>query len=144
MPILWGEPSMLGWLGLRPQRIALVMASLGFVSLGLPEGLLGVAWPSIRASFDLPLDALGLLLATFATGYFVSSAASGAALGRLGVGTALAASCAMTGCALIGYAFAPAWSTMVALGGVLGLGAGTIDGGLNTYAAVAHGARVLN
>ena len=38
--------------------ITLGLASLGFVSLGLPEGMLGVAWPSIRASFGLPLDAL--------------------------------------------------------------------------------------
>src|SRR5947207_10347579 len=104
---------------------ALLMASLGFVSLGLPEGLLGVAWPSIRASFDLPLDALGFLLATFATGYFVSSAVSGRVLSRFGIGEALAASCAITGTSLVGYSVAPSWPAMVVLGGVLGLGAGT-------------------
>jgi fucose permease len=122
----------------------LALASLGFVSLGLPEGLLGVAWPSIRASFGLPLDALGLLLATFATGYFASSAASGRVIGRFGIGAVLAASCGLTGIALLGYSLAPGWSSMVALGFVLGLGAGTIDAGLNTYAAMAHGPRVLN
>jgi fucose permease len=126
------------------QALTLGLASLGFVSLGLPEGLLGVAWPSIRATFDLPLDALGLLLATFASGYFVSSAFSGRVIARLGVGLALAASCAVTGVSLLGYALAPAWPPMVALGVALGLGAGTIDAGLNTYAAVAHGPRVLN
>src|SRR5437016_6075293 len=126
------------------QRATLVLASLGFISLGLPEGLLGVAWPSIRASFGLPLDALGLLLGTFASGYFVSSAVSGRVLTRLGIGRALAISCGLTGISLLGYAAAPAWLSMVALGGVLGLGAGTIDAGINTYAAVAHGARVLN
>jgi fucose permease len=128
----------------RGKAVTLGLASLGFVSLGLPEGMLGVAWPSIRASFGLPLDALGLLLGPFATGYFVSSAASGRVLTRLGVGQALAISCAVTGLSLLGYALSPAWLSMVALAGVLGLGAGTIDSGVNTYAAVAHGARVLN
>ncbi|MBV9323102.1 MAG: MFS transporter [Chloroflexi bacterium] len=122
----------------------LVLASLGFVSLGLPEGMLGVAWPSIRATFDLPLDALGLLIATFAAGYFVSSAISGRVIGRFGVGGVLAASCCLTGVCLLGYAVAPSWSGMVVLAAFLGLGAGTIDGGLNTYAAIAHGPRTLN
>ena len=88
---------------------ALTLASLGFVSLGLPEGLLGVAWPSIRNSFGLSLDALGLLLATFATGYFVSSAISGRVLSRFGIGTVLSASCAVTGISLLGYSIAPTW-----------------------------------
>jgi fucose permease len=114
------------------------------VSLGLPEGSLGVAWPSIREAFGLPLDALGLLLATFACGYFISSAVSGRVLSRLGIGPALSGSCALTGISLLGYSLAPGWLSMVALGGLLGLGAGIIDGGLNTYAAVQHGSRVLN
>lgn len=126
------------------RKAALILASLGFVSLGLPEGLLGVAWPSIRASFGLSLDALGLLLATFATGYFVSSAISGRVLGRFGIGTVLSASCAVTGASLLGYSLAPTWPAMVVLGAMLGVGAGTIDAGLNTYAAVQHGPRVLN
>src|SRR5438067_12274911 len=87
--------------------ITLGLASLGFISLGLPEGLLGVAWPSIRASFDLPLDALGLLLGTFASGYFVSSALSGRLLTSFGVGSVLSASCTTTGACLLGYALVP-------------------------------------
>ena len=63
----------------RGDVLTLGLASLGFVSLGLPEGLLGVAWPSIRATFGLPIDALGLLLATSAGGYFVASAVNGRA-----------------------------------------------------------------
>src|SRR5437868_11069978 len=93
--------------------ITLGLASLGFVSLGLPEGLLGVAWPSIRASFGLGLDALGLLLATFASGYFVASALSGRVLERFGIGTVLAGSCALTGISLLGYSAAPSWGAMV-------------------------------
>src|SRR5438067_10362345 len=102
--------------------ITLGLASLGFVSLGLPEGMLGVAWPSIRTSFGLPLDALGLLLAPFATGYFISSATSGRVVGRFGIGSALAASCGLTGASLLGYAWSPAWLSMLALSGLLGIG----------------------
>jgi fucose permease len=126
------------------QHAPLILASLGFVSLGLPEGLLGVAWPSIRASFGLPLDALGLLLATFASGYFVSSAVSGRFITRLGIGSVLSVSCALTGTCLLGYSLAPSWPAMVAIGALLGIGAGVIDASLNTYAAMAHGPRVLN
>jgi fucose permease len=54
---------------------------------------------------------------------------------RLGVGRVLAASCAMTGVALLGYTFVPAWWMMVLLGVLAGLGAGAIDAGLNTYVA---------
>src|SRR5258708_7922885 len=111
----------------RAQRATLVLASLGFISLGLPEGLLGVAWPSIRASFDLPLDALGLLLGTFASGYFLSSALSGKLLTSFGIGSVLSASCATTGGCLLGYALAPSWPPMGRRGGVLGVGPGCLS-----------------
>ncbi len=123
--------------------LTLSLASVGFVSLGLPEGLLGVAWPSIRETFGLSLDALGVLLATFAGGYFVASAVNGRVLARAGVGVVLSASCALTGASLIGYALVPSWPMMVALGAAAGAGGGTIDAALNVY-ATAHGARVLN
>lgn len=127
----------------REHALTLSLASLGFVSMGLPEGLLGVAWPSIRSQFDLSLDALGFLLATFAAGYFIASAVNGRVLARVGVGTVLGASCTITGTALIGYSISPSWPMMVALGGAAGAGGGTIDAALNVY-VTKHGARVLN
>ena len=120
------------------------LAYLGFVSLGLPDGLLGIAWPSIRATFGLPLDALGALLVMFTAGYLASSFTSGWLLARIGVGTLLALSCAATALSLIGYALAPAWWAMVALGMLAGLGAGAIDAGLNTFAAILFSARTVN
>lgn len=117
----------------------IVLAFVAFISLGLPDGLLGVAWPSIRANFSLPLDALGLFLIGSVAGYLTSSFFSGQLMSRLGVGGLLAASCAATGASLIGYTLAPAWGVMVALGVVAGLGAGAIDAGLNTYIAAHHG-----
>ena len=125
-------------------RLVPVLAALAFVSLGLPDGLLGVAWPSIRASFGLPLDALGALLVAATTGYVASSFSSGHLLGRLNLGTVLAVSCGLTAAALLGYASAPSWLVMLGLGAVLGLGSGAIDAALNTYVATHHGPRMLN
>ncbi len=117
-------------------KIGLVLlAYIAFISLGMPDGLLGVAWPSIRAGFGIPLDAVGMLLTAATAGYMTSSFLSGPLTARLGVGRVLAASCAMTGAALISYTLVPAWWMMALLGVVAGLGAGAIDAGLNTYVA---------
>jgi fucose permease len=115
------------------------LAYIAFISLGLPDGLLGVAWPSIRADFSQPLDSLGFMLVSGMLGYITSSFLSGQLMARLGVGGLLAASCAATGAGLIGYTLVPTWWMMVALGAVAGLGAGAIDAGINTYIAANHG-----
>ncbi|NUM48537.1 MAG: MFS transporter [Anaerolineales bacterium] len=105
----------------------------------MPDGLLGVAWPSIRAGFSIPLDALGMLLTASVAGYLTSSTLSGPLMSRFGVGSVLAASCALTGIGLIGYTLVPVWWMMVLLGVLAGLGAGAIDAGLNTYVAAHFG-----
>lgn len=110
----------------------------------MPDGLLGVAWPSMRASFELPLDALGSLLILFTTGYLLSSAFSGWILKHVNVGALLALSCLATSISLCGYALAPRWWILVAFGFLSGLGAGAIDAGLNTYVATYHSARTVN
>ena len=125
-------------------RLLLGLAGLGFVSLGLPDGLLGVAWPSLRAGFGLAQDALGALLVATTTGYVLSSFASGPLLARLGLGALLALSCLATAASLIGYALAGAWPLLVALGVLAGLGAGAIDAGINGYVATNHSPRALN
>jgi MFS family permease len=77
------------------QRWLIPLAFLGFVSLGLPDGVLGVAWPSLRRSFERPVDHLGLILLATMAGYLVSSFAGGALVARLGVGRLLASSGAL-------------------------------------------------
>jgi fucose permease len=119
----------------RPKIGLVVLSFIAFIALGMPDGLLGVAWPSIRASFSLPLDAVGFLLLASVAGYLTSSFLSGPLITRLGVGKILAASCALTGAGLIGYTLVPFWWMMVTLGVLAGLGAGAIDSGLNAYAA---------
>jgi fucose permease len=121
-------------------KIGLVLlAYIAFIALGMPDGLLGVAWPSIRVSFSIPLDAIGMLLTASVAGYMTSSFLSGPLIARLGVGRVLAASCALTGLGLIGYTLVPQWWMLVLLGVVAGLGAGAIDAGLNTYVAAHFG-----
>lgn len=131
----WRPPSGSG-------RILLIFVA--FISLGLPDGLLGVAWPSIRDGFARPLDSLGTLLLAFTTGYLTSSFLSGWAITRAGVGRLLAASCAITGLSLLGYTMAGHWWIVVALAVVTGLGAGAIDGGINTYVAAHYGERLMH
>jgi fucose permease len=112
-----------------------VIAVLAFASLGLPDGVLGVAWPSMRRSFDLPVSALGGLLAAGTLGYLASSAASGALAARLGLGWLLALSSLAGAASAVAIGLAPAWG-VVLLGGLLGgLGGGAIDAAINAFAA---------
>lgn len=118
-----------------PKIGLVILAYVAFIGLGMPDGLLGVAWPSIRTGFSIPLDAIGMFLTSLVIGYMTSSFFSGPVISRIGVGRVLAISCALTGIALLGYTFVPAWWMMVLLGTVAGLGAGAVDAGLNTYVA---------
>lgn len=122
----------------------LILTYLGFISIGLPDGLLGVAWPTMRHSFSAPIDALGGLLIMFTSGYLVSSFNSGKLLTVMNVGLMLGLSCAATGLALLGYATATAWWVVLAAGIAAGLGAGAIDAGLNTFAATHFSVRNVN
>lgn len=124
--------------------LLLTLAYVSFVSLGLPDGLLGVAWPSIRADFHLDLDALGALLLTVTAGYAVSSLAAPALAARHGVGGLLGFSTALTAVSLIGYALSPAWAVMVLIGLLAGAGGGAIDATLNAHAAAHYSYRRIN
>ncbi len=123
----------------HPKLGLIILAYVAFIALGMPDGLLGVAWPSVRGSFSIPMDALGSLLFVSTAGYLTSSFLSGRLIALLGVGRVLAVSCALTGVALLGYTLVPSWWMMVSLGVLAGLGAGAIDAGLNTYVAAHFG-----
>ncbi|MEV5765642.1 MFS transporter, partial [Micromonospora sp. NPDC052213] len=127
-----------------PRASLLLLAYLAFVSLGLPDGLIGVGWPSIRADFGVPTEAVGLVLTAGTAGYLTSSVLAGFTLARLGVGWLLAGSTLLASLALTGYALTPGIALMVGCALVLGLGSGAIDSGLNAYAAGAFGPRHMN
>jgi fucose permease len=128
----------------RPHRWALTLfAFLAFASLGLPDGLLGVAWPSVRAEFSVPLSRLGHLLAAAMVGYLASSFTSGALVRQLGVGWLLFWSTLLVVASLLGYAWSAAWVLLLLAGLLAGLGAGAIDAGINAYAAQAFSPRCI-
>ncbi|ASW54571.1 sugar MFS transporter [Plantactinospora sp. KBS50] len=129
---------------IRPRASLLLLGYLAFVSLGLPDGLLGVGWPSISADFQVPAAAVGLLLTAGTAGYLTSSVIAGFAVARIGIGWLLAGSTALMGLALAGYAGSPVLAVMVGCALVAGLGSGAIDSGLNAYAASAFGPRHMN
>jgi fucose permease len=126
-------------------RISLILiAFIAFISLGLPDGVNGVAWPSVRRTFGLPVENLALLIVAGTCGYLVASFFSGVVVRRLGVGRVLLISSLLVVGASAGYAMTPAWTLMVGLGVFSGLGAGAIDAGLNAYAARHFSARLVN
>ena len=122
----------------------LLLAYFAFISLGLPDGLLGVGWPSIATEFRVGTDAVGLLLFAGTAGYLVSSVAAGFSIARLGVGRLLAGSTALASLALAGYAVSPAFAFLVPCALIAGFGGGAIDAGLNAYAAGAFGPKHMN
>lgn len=104
------------WMQVRryPNLGVVLLAYVAFVALGLPDGLLGVGWPSIRADFSIPLDAIGLFLTAFVAGDMTSSFLSGFLLSRMSVGRMLAVSCFLTGTAC-SPGWRPARSTRVSI-----------------------------
>ena len=115
--------------------LLLILAYLAFISLGLPDTVLGVAWPTIRTTFGLTQAGLGAVLGASLVGYISSGLVAGRMAGWLGVGGLLAGSCALVAFSLAGYAGAPAWAFFFPLAIVGGVGSGAIDAALNGYAA---------
>jgi fucose permease len=115
-----------------------------FVIVGLPDGMLGTAWPAMRNSFGVPVGDLGLILLVNTIGSVVVAAFVGRLIQRLGVSVllAVAASCAALGG--IGYVAAPGLWLILAIGPLLGAAAGMMDGGLNTAIALTGRRRLLN
>jgi len=121
----------------------IIISFVAFISLGLPDGLLGVAWPGIREYHDLTVDALGIILIFGTGGYMLSSFLSGMLMRRLGIGKLLSLSCAATASSLFVYASTSDWWIFVMFATISGLGAGAIDAGINTYVAKYHSSRMM-
>ena len=119
--------------------------SLGsFVVLGLPDGMLGTAWPSMRQSFGVPIADLGLILLVITAGSVAVSAFVGALIRRFGVPALLTASGSCAALGGIGFAVAPGIWLIFAISALLGVAAGLMDGGLNTAIGLAGRPRLLN
>jgi fucose permease len=119
----------------------LALAYLGFISLGLPDGVLGLVWPSVQELFGLPAAALGAPLAVGAVTYFLSGLLAGTATRALGIGGVLWLSTALVALGISVYASAPSFWIFVLGSAVIGFGSGGVDTGLNGYAARHFGPR---
>lgn len=127
---------------LAAQRL-LRLSYVGFVSLGLPDTVLGAAWPAVRAELGLPLDAAGLVLLVTTLGVVVSSVSSSRLRRRWGTGSVLAISTVLAASALALTATAQHWAVIVSAALIAGLGGGAIDAALNEHVARHHNARHL-
>jgi fucose permease len=122
----------------RTKINVLILAYIAFTMVGLPVGLLGVAWPTMRAGFALPLDAMGTLLISSTVGYFLASFFIARMINRYGIGALLIFSSVLSALVAFGYTLAPAWWVIVGLGVLAGFGGGILDSGLNTYMAAEY------
>ncbi|MDP4097621.1 MFS transporter [Paenibacillus sp. P96] len=122
----------------------IIIIYLAFISLGLPDSLLGAAWPVMQLDYGAPLDMAGWLFMSIAAGTIVSSLASGAVIRRFGTGKVTLVSCLMTACALIGFGMAPSVMWLFVFAIPLGLGGGSVDAALNNYVAAYYKAHHMN
>ena len=128
-----------------PQHIGLLLLIyLCFISLGLPDGILGAAWPAIRMDMQQPLAAVGLMSVTMTVCSAISSLSAATLTRHWGTGPIVATSGLMTALALLGFAHAPSFGWLLALAVPLGLGAGAVDASINHFVAEHYSSRHMN
>jgi len=115
----------------------------GFVILGLPTGMLGIAWPFMRTELDAPLAGLGVVLAAMTVTEFGSSAVSGVVRARFGTVALLLLPTGLAAGGLLLFTLAQTWSTIIIAAAVLGAGLGLLDAAFNTEAALRRGIRFM-
>lgn len=122
----------------------LIIIYIAFISLGLPDAILGAAWPIMQVELSAPLEAAGLLYGMVCVGTVLSSLMSGPLLKRFGTGKVTAVSVMLTAIGLFGFNAAESvyWLLLFTL--PLGLGAGAVDAGLNDYVALHYKAHHMN
>lgn len=124
--------------------LILAILYLGFISLGLPDQSLGVAWPSMRTSFGMPLDAAGILIMLAALLSASSSFLSGFFINRVKISTILSVSCCLTASGILLLGLAQSWLFVLVAYFFLGIGAGAIDTSLNDYVAKNYASKQMN
>lgn len=130
--------------GLFMTNLLLAVIYLSFISLGLPDALLGSAWPSIYPQFDVPVSYAGLLSMIISFGTIVSSLQSDRLTRRLGTGKVTAISVAITAAALFGFSVSRSFWMLCLWAIPYGLGAGSVDASLNNYVALHYKSRHMS
>ena len=117
---------------------------LAFISLGLPDALLGAAWPSMYQPLGADLSWAGAVSMIISAGTIVSSLASDRLNSRLGTGKVTAGSVALTAIALFGFSTCTAFWQLCVWAVPYGLGAGSVDAALNNYVALHYQSRHMS
>jgi fucose permease len=126
------------------QLFLLGIIYLSFISIGLPDAVLGTAWPAVRQTFSQPLEALSSIVIAFTVSAALSGFFGGAVLKKWGTGPVTALSCLLTSLALIGFAVSPSFVWLAILAVPMGLGCGAVDSGLNNFVAQHYSSRHMN
>ena len=124
--------------------LLLAIIYLAFISLGLPDSLLGSAWPSMYGPLGVPMSCAGVISAIISCGTIVSSLFSDRLTRRLGAGRVTAVSVGMTAVALAGFSVSPAFWMLCLWAVPYGLGAGSVDAALNNYVALHYASRHMS
>lgn len=122
----------------------LVIIYISFISLGLPDGLLGAGWPTMYPQFDVPVSYSGIIFLIICLGTVVSSLQSDRVIRRLGTGKMTFFSVALTATALLGFSCSNAFWQLCIWAIPYGLGAGGVDAALNNYVAVHYKSRHMS
>ncbi len=117
-------------------HLLLIIIYVAFISLGLPDAVLGAAWPSIYPELVVPVSYAGIISMIISAGTIVSSLQSDRLTLRLGTGRVTAISVAMTAVALLGFSFSQSFLMLCFWAIPYGLGAGSVDASLNHYVAL--------
>jgi len=124
--------------------LLLIIIYVAFISLGLPDSMLGAAWPVMQGELGLPLAGAGLVSMIVSGSTIISSLFSGILIRRLGTGKLTLISVLMTALALLGYSFSQNYLWLCLIAFPLGLGAGSVDAALNDFVARNFAARHMN
>ena len=122
----------------------LVIIYISFISLGLPDGLLGSAWPSMYESLAVPVSFAGIISMIISGGTILSALFSEILIKKLGTGKVTTISVTMTAIALFGFSVSTEFWQFCLLGISYGLGAGSVDAALNNYVAVHYKSRHMS
>jgi fucose permease len=125
-------------------HILLLIIYLAFISLGLPDSLLGSAWPTIYQQIDVPISYSGIIFVIISCGTIISSLNSDRINKRFSTGVVTAVSTGMTAMALFGFATANSFWQLCLFAIPYGLGAGSIDAALNNYVALHYASRHMS
>ena len=117
---------------------------LAFISLGLPDSLLGSAWPSMYAPLGVPMSFAGVISALISAGTIVSSLMSDRLTKRWGAGRVTAVSVGLTAAALAGFSVSSSFWMLCLWAVPYGLGAGSVDAALNNYVALHYASRHMS